>query len=36
MGGKGYAGAAETLGGKKASYLGIAKEGPFKAEHYRY
>jgi adenosylhomocysteinase len=26
----------ETLTNTQASYLGIAQEGPFKPEHYRY
>jgi adenosylhomocysteinase len=26
----------DVLTDKQASYLGIAKEGPYKAEHYRY
>jgi len=26
----------ETLTDKQAAYLGIAKDGPYKAEHYRY
>jgi len=26
----------DELTNEQASYLGISKEGPFKAEHYRY
>jgi adenosylhomocysteinase len=26
----------DVLTDKQAAYLGIAKEGPYKAEHYRY
>jgi len=26
----------DTLTDDQAAYLGIPKEGPFKAEHYRY